>query len=128
MFNEIQKDLLIEARGIIRDERERFICCAINTAVSENADDFMYDMRLSQAAILKKQIESAIDERSCMEVWLFQEIGLYPENLDARAVSIWNDYAASGWKMPLKREVYDEVLRGARLAWLDRALETGSLS
>jgi hypothetical protein len=127
MFNEIQKGLLIEARGIIRDGRERFICCAINAAVRESAD-FMYERHLSQAAILKKQIESAIDKRTCMELWLFQEIGVYPEDLSARAVSLWNEYAASGWKVTLKREAFNDLCLMARLAWLDRALETGSLT
>lgn len=128
MFNEIQKSLLISARKIIEDCTNRFICCAITNAVQETGlGGVTYDMRYAEGVALKEQIEFGIDGYSSIELWLFSEVGVYPEDLAEYARESWGKYAFVGWKTPVSREEFENVCRMARLAWLDRALEMGVL-
>lgn len=125
MFTENQIDILKAARFRIENELDRFICCAINSVVQVNCTEDRY---YAEAVGLKEQIEFGLDQRSCLELWLFGEVGIYPEDLTEEAKESWsNHYLYVGWKTPLKREVFNEVLKNARLAWIDRALENGNL-
>jgi len=127
MFNETQISLLKEARSLISSEQERFICCAINTVVQSGSVQLTYDMRYADGFSLKEQIDFGIDGRSCLELWLFAETGIYPCDLKPEATASWENYAKVGWLIPMKRLEFNELLKIARLAWIDRALETGSL-
>jgi hypothetical protein len=124
MFNEIQKGLLIEARQHIEKGTERFICCAINSAV-HTARDANYDTCWYEASELKEQIDFGIDGYSCLDLWMFSEVGIYPNDLP---VNMWENCAPTGGRTPVSREAFNDLCLMARLAWLDRALETGSLT
>jgi hypothetical protein len=128
MFSAIQKDLLIEARKGIEEKTQKFICCAINTASLAFASEVPYEIRREASKELKEQIESGIEGYSSIEMWLFSEVGVYPEDLAEYARDVWNKYAFSGWSRSVTREEFDELCRQARLAWIDRALETGKLA
>lgn len=127
MFSTIQKGLVIDARGRIEAGTERFICCAINSAV-QTIGEASYEVRMLACRGLKEQIEFGIDEYSCLELWLFSETGIYPEDLQDTARDIWKTYAFAGWNTPLSRDAFNNLCRMARLAWIDRALETGVLA
>jgi hypothetical protein len=127
MFSEIQKAMLIEARKCIEKGKDRFICCAINVAC-QSASDVTYDTRWSEATKMKEQIDFGIDGYSCLDLWLFSEMGIYPDNLSDHARKVWDRYAFAGWQTPVTRETFDNLCLMARLAWLDRALENGVLS
>jgi hypothetical protein len=127
MFNETQRGLLIEARELISRGRDRFICCAINAAcqaISENP----YDMKWSESHELKEQIESGISGYAALELWLFSKVGVYPDDLVEYARDCWERHAFAGWSRAVTRKQFDDLCRQARLAWIDRALETGRLA
>lgn len=124
MFNDVQKGLLIEARKRIAEGEDQFICCAINVAVN-TVGEVPYDTRFAYGRELKDQIDFGIDGYSSMELWLFSEVGVYPDDLVPYARDLWEKYAFSGWSNPVSREQFDYTCREARLAWIDRALENG---
>jgi hypothetical protein len=124
MFSEIQIDLLHRARYRIENDNERFLCCAISTAV-HNTSEVLNHL---EGCVLKEQIDFGIDGYSCMELWLFSEVGIYPEDIHEESRDIWNKVAFAGWSMPVPREVFENICKMARLAWIDRALENGSLA
>ncbi len=126
MLNDVQIGLLKEARKRIEEEKDTFICCALRSSVQVVSDVYYHD-RYEQCQLLKSEIETGINGKSCMELWLFSETGIYPEYLDARAYASWNKSAYVGWKIPMTRSAHREMCRMARLAWIDRALETGKL-
>jgi hypothetical protein len=126
MFSEIQRDLLERARDRIENGNERFLCCAISSAV-HSGSEVSYDTRYFYGQDLKDQIEFGIDGYSCMELWLFSEVGIYPEDIHEQSRGIWNKVAFAGWSIPVPREVFENICKMARLAWVYRALETGSL-
>ena len=127
MFSEIQKGLLIEARKGIEEKTQKFICCAINTAC-QMVSEVTYDIRWEASKELKEQIDFGIDGYSSIELWLFSEVGVYPASLAEYARTVWNKFAFAGWSRPVTREEFEELCRQARLAWIDRALETGTLA
>jgi hypothetical protein len=122
MFSEIQRDLLQRARYRIENGNERFLCCAISSAVHEVS----YDTRYFYGQDLKDQIECGIDGYSCLELWIFSEVGIYPEDIQDRSRDIWEKVAFAGWSVPLSRNIFENICKMARLAWIDRALENGS--
>ncbi len=126
MFSEIQKGLLIEARKGIEGKAQRFICRAINNAC-QMISEVTYDIRQQASNELTEQIEFSLDGYSSIEMWLFSEVGVYPTDLAEYARNAWNRYAFSGWSRGVAREEFEELCRLARVAWIDRALETGSL-
>ncbi len=126
MLNDVQIGLLKEARKRIEDGKDTFICCALTSSVQVVRDVHYHD-RYEQCQLLTSEIETGINGKSCMELWLFSETGVYPDYLDARAYASWSEYATVGWKTPMTGSAHREMCRMARLAWIDRALETGKL-
>lgn len=127
MFNKIQADLLTDARQHINAGVQNFICCAISIACDSDSSA-KYDDRWSEAQELKEQIDFGLDGCSCLELWLFSQVGVYPEDLITSASETWKDYSFAGWQRAVSRQEFKELCRMARLAWIDRALERGSLA
>jgi hypothetical protein len=128
MFNEVQKALLLAARRTIEERGSRFICCSITLAVEEiRLKDVPYEEHFQEGRRLKEQIEFGIDGYSSMETWLFSEVGIYPQDITIETGDAWNKYAFAGWKTPMSRYEFENLCRVARLTWIDRAIETGSL-
>lgn len=127
MFNETQKDLLIEARKRIEAKTQQFICIALSNAC-QSTSAVKYDIRWEESGRLKEEIEFGIDGYSSLELWLFSETGIYPDDLVDYAREFWDEHAFVGWTRAITREEFEDLCRMARLAWIDRALENGSLA
>jgi hypothetical protein len=127
MFNEIQVRLLTEARKRIEDEIEHFICCSLNS-VTNTISESLYSERRSNALSIKEDIGISLDNLACLEVWLFTETGIYPENIRLEVQESWDRNPHEGWKYPVARETFMNWCRMARLAWIDRMLETGEIA
>jgi hypothetical protein len=126
MFSEYQRELLMAARQRIEDRTSRFICNALSDVCQVNSE-LPYDMRWSAARQIKEEIELGIDDYSCFELWIFSEVGVYPEDVHQEARDVWDKFAFNGWNTCLSREDFKELCRHCRLAWIDRALERGTL-
>jgi hypothetical protein len=126
MFTKTERSLLIGAKDRIASGKDRFLCCAINEEMQAVADD-EYNVRYASANNLKEAIEFSLDHLSVFELWLFSETGIYPIDISPNTVALWEQHATVGWKRPVAREAFEEICRAGRVAWVDRALETGSL-
>ena len=127
MFNEYQRHLLSAARERIEAGKDRFICCAINSEV-EAVSEATYSLRWADARDMKEEIEFGLEGYSCLDLWLFSETGIYPDNLNSIARDVWKTYAMVGWKKQVSRGEFDNLCKMARLAWIDRALDRGKLA
>jgi hypothetical protein len=128
MFSEIQKDLLVSARQSIEERSNRYICCAITDAVQRIRVGSIYEERFDAGKFLKEQIDFGIDGYSSLETWLFSEVGVYPDDISLEAHDVWKKVAFRGWVTPMPRFDFQDLCRQARLAWIDRALETGTMA
>lgn len=127
MLDEKSRELLLGARERIASEKQQFICTALSEE-AEHLDGEAEDAILytQSAGNLRKCIEGAIAPCYVFDIWLFSETGYYPESLSKGMMENWEEVAYNGWN-PVSRKQFLDWCHLARLAWIDRILETGEI-
>jgi hypothetical protein len=121
LFDTESRILLAKARRLIERGSEQFVCIAIDECVgdSENAQRIADELRIA--------IEMAIEGRYTVENYLYWKYGIRSERTQPGEDS-WDTMDTSAKKITyFDRAKYDNFTREARLAWIDRILETNEV-
>jgi hypothetical protein len=126
-MNDYERKLLIVARQIIESGREQFICLAISDARRSFLTDDADWVKDTISCGLRKKIEEALEGKFTFDVYLYRNYGFRIERIDEK--SDWwdkhNTFAPEIRYFP-KQEFYN-IARLARLAWIDRMLDSNEV-
>jgi hypothetical protein len=113
--------LLVKARRSIERGDAQFICVAIDAYVGSSEEDHRI------ADELKFAIELAIEGRVAFECYLYGKYGIRPERTKS-GEDPWDKMGTSAEEIIyFDKAKYDNFTREARLAWIDRILETSEV-
>jgi hypothetical protein len=113
--------LLVKARRSIERGDAQFICVAIDAYVSSSEEDHRI------ADELKAAIELAIEGRYAFENYLYGKYGIRPERTKT-GKDFWDEIDTYANEITyFDQEKYDNFTLAARLAWIDRILETNEV-
>jgi hypothetical protein len=121
-----ERILLVRARQLIESGKEQFICCALEAANSIFAD--AWDLAKHESTWrMKSQVQSAIDDKFTLEVYLYEKYGIrYEREGDER--DYWDkEYIPGAEIVYFPRDKYDTFVLQARLAWIDRMLDNNEV-
>jgi hypothetical protein len=122
LFDTESRILLAKARSLSARGDAQFICIAIEACVVSGSEE---DHRIADN--LKAAIELAIEGRYTVENYLYWKYGIRSERTQPGEDS-WDTMDTSAKKITyFDRAKYDNFTREARLAWIDRILETNEV-
>jgi hypothetical protein len=122
LFDTESRILLAKARSLIARGDAQFICIAIEECVVSGSEE---DHRIADN--LKAAIELAIEGLYTVENYLYWKYGIRSERTQPGEDS-WDTMDTSAKKITyFDRAKYDNFTREARLAWIDRILETNEV-
>jgi hypothetical protein len=122
-MNDIERNLLKDARAVIDSGKEQFVCCAITKAYS----DWGNPAEHTQIAWnLRNRVQATLARTNVFEEWLYMQTGIRPERYQPS--DSWDHLGVSLENVYVSREVFRELCRMGRLAWIDRMLETGEIA
>lgn len=117
LLNNYARILLAKARRLIQSGEERFICVAIDDINKSGVQEHMI------ATELKCAIELAIEGRYAFECYLYEKYGIRPERIQGE--DGWDKMDTSATEITyFPAEKFCNFACEARLAWIDRMLET----
>lgn len=131
MLTEKAVELLRGAQNRIKSGKSQFLCIAL----SDEADRLSgYDEDVTSCRTpyigtlisLRGAIEEALSGCCTFESWLFSQTGFYPDDISENAREIWSRVAQNGWNS-VPREKFLNWCALARMAWVDKILETGEI-
>jgi hypothetical protein len=121
LFDTESRSLLAKARSIIAQGDEQFICIAIGKCVGGSEEDHRI------ADELKAAIELAIEGRYDFEYYLYGKYGIRPERTNT-GKDFWDKIDTSAKEIIyFEKAKYDNFTLEARLAWIDRIIETNEV-
>lgn len=126
MLDKKERELLISARAMIESCDTQYICIALCTAsLRLSGGDGTYEQPYED---LCGKIEAALPDGMTVGLWLFTQTGYYPSDLSPSTRLNWDKVAHHGWQKEMTREQFKNLCCMARLAWIDRILETGEIA
>lgn len=131
MLTEKAVELLRGAQNRIKSGKSQFLCIALSDEADHlnGYDDMASYMTPYTGTLisLRSAIEEAILGCYTFDSWLFSQTGFYPDDISENAREIWSRVAYNGWhSVPRKKFLNWCTL--ARMAWVDRILETGEIA
>lgn len=128
MLNELEIEMLTKAREILVEEKEKFICIAVQIVSISMQQEFSDDKEKCRLFIdtqqgLWRKIEGSLNAGYTVALWLYRETGI--RSVD-KYLS-WEEFETRFEPTLLPRDQYDDLVRMCRITWLDRILETNEI-
>jgi hypothetical protein len=125
-MNEYERIILAAARFYIESEIEQFLCCAVDRANRERADEFDIE-RNTITCELREKIVSALDDNYTFELYVYSLYGIRPARYDDKQDFWDNKHTSAEENTYFEREEFYNFVRQARLAWIDRMLDNNEV-
>jgi hypothetical protein len=125
-MNEYERILLAAARFYIESEKEPFVCCAVDQANRDRADEFDIE-RNKITCELREKIVGALDDNYTFELYVYDLYGIRPVRYEDQRDFWDNQRTRAEENTYFEREKFDIFTRQARLAWIDRMLDSNEV-
>jgi hypothetical protein len=125
-MKEYERILLAAARVYIESEKEQFLCCAVDRANRDRADEFDIE-RNTITCELRDKIVSALEDSYTFELYVYLLYGIRPARYGDKQ-DFWDHQSTrAGENTYFERDKFNTFRRQARLAWIDRMLENNEV-
>lgn len=122
MLNELEMALIKGVREMYDDGWDSFICIAMDK-VALNLPEWPKEKVVEASNILQRKIERAINGHYTFHYFFYEETGLRVEEKRLR----WDGITPKKPVVTISEELWDNYILQARMAWLDKIIETGKL-
>lgn len=127
MLDEKSRELLLGVRDRIESGKSQFICIALDDEARHLNGEGELGLPYSRcAAELKCEIAESLSQCYTLDSWLFSQTGYCPDDLSEDSRENWSEIAYKGWS-EVSRKQFLNWCALARMAWIDRILETGEI-